>query len=112
MGDGMWRMFVLAVAITQCKDGTLLVDEIDTGLHYSVMAQMWKLIFDAAKEFNVQVFATTHSYDCVYSLAHICAKADEGNHVTVQRIETGKTKAIPYAEYEIKVAADREIEVR
>lgn len=112
LGDGMWRMLVMAIAITQCRGSVLLVDEIDTGLHYSVMSDMWKLIFDAAKEFDVQVFATTHSYDCVYSLAHICADADEQNPVTIQRIEPGRSKAIPYAQNEIRIAADREIEVR
>ena len=112
MGDGMWRMLAMAVSITQCQNGFLLIDEIDTGLHYSVMSSMWRLIFSAAKEFNVQVFATTHSYDCVYSLAHICGEADKDNPVTVQRIETGRVKAIPFDNDEIKVAADREIEVR
>ncbi len=112
LGDGMWRMLVMAIAITQCRGGVLLVDEIDTGLHYSVMSDMWRLIFNAAKELDVQVFATTHSYDCVYSLAHICADADERNPITVQRIEPGKSTAIPYAQNEIKIAADREIEVR
>lgn len=113
MGDGMWRMLAMAIAITQCKGGVLLVDEIDTGLHYSVMSQMWKLIFNAARELDVQVFATTHSYDCVYSLAQICSGQSEGrNSVTVQRIDPGKTKAVPYDEDEITVAASREIEVR
>lgn len=113
MGDGMWRMLAMAIAITQCKGGVLLVDEIDTGLHYSVMSQMWKLILNAAKELDVQVFATTHSYDCVYSVAQICGgSAMEGRNVTVQRIEAGKDRAVPYDEDEITVAASHEIEVR
>jgi len=112
MGDGMWRMLAMAIAITQCKGGVLLVDEIDTGLHYSVMSQMWNLIYNAAKELDVQVFATTHSYDCVYSLAQICSNADMQRSVTVQRIEAGKKRSIPYDEDEITVAASRDIEVR
>jgi AAA domain, putative AbiEii toxin, Type IV TA system/AAA ATPase domain len=113
MGDGMWRMLAMAIAITQCKGGVLLVDEIDTGLHYSVMSDMWRLIFGAAKELNVQVFATTHSYDCIQSLASVClSDRDHNNPVTLQRIEMGKSKAVPYSESEIVVASDREIEVR
>ena len=113
MGDGMWRMLALAIAITQCKGGVLLVDEIDTGLHYSVMSDMWRLIFGAAKELDVQVFATTHSYDCIQSLASVClSEIDRNNPVTLQRIEMGKSKAVPYSEDEIIVASDREIEVR
>jgi ABC-type branched-subunit amino acid transport system ATPase component len=113
MGDGMWRMLSMAIAITQSKGGMLLVDEIDTGLHYTAMADMWRLIFAAAKEFQVQVFATTHSYDCVHSLATICTEEIEPDHrVSIQRIEAGKRKAIPYDETEIRLAAERKIEVR
>jgi hypothetical protein len=112
MGDGMWRMLAMAIAITQSRGGFLLVDEIDTGLHYTVMSQMWKLIFNAARELDVQVFATTHSYDCVYSLAQICNAKEGGDHVTVQRIDPGKGRSVPYDEAEITVAASREIEVR
>jgi predicted ATPase len=72
LGDGTWRMLALAIALSRAKDGVLLVDEIDTGLHYTVMADMWKLISETAKALNVQVFATTHSFDCVHSLAAIC----------------------------------------
>ena len=113
MGDGMWRMLAMAIAITQCKGGVLLVDEIDTGLHYTVMADMWRLIFSAAKELDVQVFATTHSYDCIQSLATVCmSETDASNHVTLQRIEGGKATSVPYSEHEIKVAAERNVEVR
>ncbi len=113
MGDGMWRMLAMAIAITHCKGGFLLVDEIDTGLHHTVMSDMWKLIFNAAKRFDVQVFATTHSYDCVYSLAFLCGeKPDPDNLITVQRIESGKSKAVPYTESEIKEAAAKKIELR
>jgi AAA15 family ATPase/GTPase len=91
MGDGMWRMLTMAMAITQAKGGVLLVDEIDTGLHYTAMADMWNLICKSAKEFQVQVFATTHSYDCVHSLATICTPQMDPNHrVSIQRIEIGK----------------------
>jgi predicted ATPase len=113
MGDGVWRMLALATSIVQSQgSGVLLVDEIDTGLHYSVMTEMWQLILNAAKEFDVQVFAATHSFDCVQSLAYASAVLEESNAVTVQRIEAGKRKPIPYDDEMIKVAAEHQIEVR
>jgi hypothetical protein len=113
MGDGMWRIMAMAIAIAQCKDGVLLIDEIDTGLHYSVMTNMWKLISGAASELNVQVFATTHSYDCVKSLAELCySEPNTAKGVTLQRIERGKKKSIAYSAEEIETAALHHIEVR
>jgi hypothetical protein len=113
LGDGIWRLLVMAIAIAQCKDGILLIDEIDTGLHYSVMADMWKLIYGAARELNAQVFATTHSNDCIRSLAEVCCSEEEaGGNVTLQRLERGTRKSVAYTSKEIEIAADRGIEVR
>ena len=113
MGDGMWRMLAMAIAIAHCKDGVLLIDEIDTGLHYTVMANMWRLIFGAAADLNVQVFATTHSSDCIRSLAELCLEETSvADNVTLQRIEKGNPKAVPYTAGEIEIAAERRVEVR
>jgi energy-coupling factor transporter ATP-binding protein EcfA2 len=113
-GEGAWRLFALAAAISRAKDSLLLVDEIDTGLHYTAMESMWKMIDKASKDFNVQVFATTHSYDCVHSLAKICQQKESADSpfVTIQRIEPREVKAVPYDEEEIKMAAEYQIEMR
>jgi AAA15 family ATPase/GTPase len=113
LGDGAWRMLALAIALSRSKDSLLLIDEIDTGLHYTVMADMWKLVADTAKDLNVQVFATTHSSDCIRSLATICHDDVRVNsQVSIQRLEPEHDRAVPYTEAEIKVAAERNIEMR
>ncbi|CAN1208688.1 AAA+ ATPase domain-containing protein [Tumidithrix helvetica PCC 7403] len=113
MGDGMWRMLGLTLAIVNARNGVLLVDEIDTGLHFSTMSKMWKLIWETAKRLNVQVFATTHSNDCWTSLAAIASAenpSEEG--ITIQRIEKGKPHSIVFTERQVAIAAERGIEVR
>jgi hypothetical protein len=113
LGDGAWRMLTLAIVLTQSAGGMLFIDEVDTGLHHTVMADMWRLIYAAAKQFDVQVFASTHSYDCVHSLSTICPAGDSaGEEVTIQRIEANKSMATPFSEAEIQVAAERNIEIR
>jgi hypothetical protein len=113
MGDGVWRLLGIALNLIQAKDGILLVDEIDTGLHFTVMADMWKLVLATAKRLDVQVFATTHSRDCYESLAAISrANVGEGSEVSIQRIEKGRPKAVAFTEQEIVIAAERGIEVR
>ncbi|MGB3401294.1 MAG: AAA family ATPase [Microcoleaceae cyanobacterium] len=113
-GDGTWRMLGLALAIVNVKDGVLLVDEIDTGLHFTAMSKMWKLIWETAKKLNVQVFATTHNSDCWKSLASIACEenAHEEGGITIQRIEPDKNTAIAFNEREIVIAAERDLEVR
>jgi len=65
VGEGMNRAAFLAMALWNVRRGVLLVDEIENGLHHSVMAKVWAAIASAAKDLDVQVFATTHSYECV-----------------------------------------------
>jgi AAA15 family ATPase/GTPase len=113
MGDGIWRMLGLALAIVNAKNGVLLVDEIDTGLHYTVMSDMWKMIWETAKRLNVQVFATTHSNDCWQSLADIAnVENPSEDGITIHRVEKDKPKSILFTERQIAIAAERNIEVR
>ena len=113
MGDGIWRMLGLALATVSAEGGVLLVDEIDTGLHFTTMSDMWKLIWETSKRLNVQVFATTHSRDCWTSLASIASQEDvAGDGITIQRIQRGKDTGIVFTEREIVIAAERGIEVR
>ena len=110
LGDGIWRLLGIALALVRARGGVMLVDEIDTGLHYSVLEKMWRLVYETAKRLDVQVFATTHSRDCYESLAAIAQPT--GRDVTIQRIERGNPVAVAFSEAEILQAAKRGIEVR
>lgn len=111
MGDGIWRMLSLALALVSARDGVLLVDEIDTGLHYSTLTQLWRLVLGVAERLNVQVFATTHSSDCWRALAR-CELARTPDVASLQRIDAGALVAVPFDLAELRIAADHEIEVR
>jgi hypothetical protein len=118
LGEGIWRMLALAISLSKAQGGVFLIDEIDTGLHYSVMEKMWRFVAESAREFEVQVFATTHSLDCVRSLAALCDEApDVADDVSIQRIEANAEEAITYTPDEIRAlaraaSAQVEIEVR
>lgn len=110
MGDGIWRLLGIALALATASGGVLLVDEIDTGLHYSVLVDMWRLVLETARSLDVQVFATTHSRDCYEALA---AVTEPGRtEISLQRIERGKVEAVAFTELEIRQAAERGLEVR
>ena len=65
MGEGMRRILNLAMAAVTVENGFLLIDEIETDLYYETQTDMWRLIIEIAQQLNVQVFATTHSWDCI-----------------------------------------------
>jgi AAA15 family ATPase/GTPase len=65
MGDGINRILTIILSMVNCKDGYLLIDEFDNGLHVSVQKQLWEIVFYLANKLNIQVFATTHSNDTI-----------------------------------------------
>ena len=71
MGDGINRILTIILAMVNCQNGFLLIDEFENGLHYKVQEKLWKIIFKLAKDLNVQVFVTTHSSDCINSFSKV-----------------------------------------
>lgn len=67
MGDGVARLLSIVIAIATTRGGLVLIDEFENGIHYSVMSKIWEATALAAKDFNCQVVATTHSYECIKS---------------------------------------------
>ncbi len=112
-GDGMRRLLALSLSLVQSANGFLLIDEIDTGLHWTAMEDMWRLIIHTARQSSIQVFATTHSYDCIRGLAALIeSKPDLASDVSIQKIETSLEKAVSLNAERIQVAVSQDIEVR
>ncbi len=65
MGDGMLRVLQLLLCMFPAAGGVFLIDEFENGLHYSVQEKVWRLVFSVAARHSIQVFAATHSWDCI-----------------------------------------------
>lgn len=112
LGDGMTRLFTLALALVNAQDGVLLVDEIESGLHYSIQPEMWRLIIEIAAEINVQVFAATHSKDCIDAFSKVINEhPEEGVLIRLGR-KGSEIIATSFDEEELETATDQDIEVR
>lgn len=113
LGDGVRRLLSLSLAVISASGGYLMVDEIDTGLHHSVMENMWRMVITTSKRLNVQVFATTHSQDCINSLGRLYTVAPKhAAEVSLHRVERGLPHSIRYGPDEVSTAALQEIEIR
>ena len=65
MGEGITQIARLVLAIASVPDGVVLVDEVENGIHHSVLPDVWRVIEEAAKQFRTQIFTTTHSFECI-----------------------------------------------
>ena len=128
LGDGAVRMFEIAVAMEYAAsyanalaEGTLppnvfpvlLIDEVESGIHYTLHADLWRFILRTAGERGVQVFATTHSWDCIQGFQEAAASMPGSEGVLI-RLESGRGKhrANTFSGDELAIVARDQIEVR
>lgn len=84
-GEGLGRVFSIAVELLAVRGGVLLIDEIDNGLHYSVMPQFWRLLGHLCQKHQIQVFTTTHNEELL--LLALEAFADKPDQFGLFRID-------------------------
>ena len=113
LGDGAVRLFGLALALANSRDGFLLIDEAENGIHHSIQRDYWWMVLQAAHDNNVQVIATTHSWDCVRGFAQdaVANEDVEGLLVRLEKDDDG-IYPVEYSEDDLKVCAEQGIEVR
>lgn len=113
MGDGMTRLCAILLRIADAKDGIVLIDEVENGIHYANMPKFWSLIAEAARAFNVQVIATTHSYECIMS-AHQALKNQNLDDLHVYRLENiqNEIKVIVFHGEELSTVEKHSMEIR
>ncbi len=113
LGDGMLRALGISLALVNAKDGILLIDEFENGLYYTVQPDLWQFIFRVARRLNVQVFATTHSWDCIKAFQK-AASAEKQTEGLLIRLESKKGDIAPtlFDDHQLEIATREQIEVR
>ncbi|MFZ4661513.1 MAG: AAA family ATPase [Caldilineaceae bacterium] len=113
LGEGLNRAFGIALALVNAQNKILVIDEIESGLHYSVQLELWKLIFEVAHRLNIQVFTTTHSWDCVEAFQQAATQneAEEGVLIRLQRKNDTIVPTI-FDEKKLTIATREQIEIR
>lgn len=116
MGSGVVHILTTILFLVHCENGTLLIDEFENGLHWSVQAELWKLICQLSEKLNIQIFVATHSRDIIWTLQQ--AVLAEG-HVQEARVikllllpRKQKSKAVEIDIENVKLALEQEVEIR
>ena len=110
MGEGMTQIARLVLAIASVPDGVVLVDEIENGIHHSILPDVWPVVDEAARQFRTQIFATTHSLECI-TAAHESLSADR---FRLHRLEVvdATSRCVTYEPASIRAAIRHGLEVR
>ena len=118
MGEGIQRLLCIVAAIATNPGGTLLIDEIDNGLHYSALRILWKGILQAAREYDVQIVATTHSAEALRHLTWVLDEEENASYrddvaaYTLIRATDDTVRSFRYDYEQLEFALEHDMEVR
>ena len=110
MGDGVNRILSIILALLNCERGVLFLDEFENGLHYSVQEKLWQIIIKLSHELDIQVFATTHSNDCLKSF--VSSGANRDGFVTRLESKNNFVYAVPMDRDRLAFALENQFDVR
>jgi hypothetical protein len=113
MGEGTVRLLSVLLAVAGAPGGVVLVDEIENGLHHSVLEGVWKAIGEATRRSNVQVFTTTHSWECIEA-AHRAFSASGSYDFRLHRLDrvNDHIRSVTYDQEMLAAAIATDLEVR
>ena len=114
LGGGVVRLSRLLLSFFTSRNGVLLADEIENGIHHSALSGVWTFARRWMREWNVQLVATTHSAECIEAAmtAFEDAPGDLSIHKLFMNEETGKVEAITFRGESLEGARDLSLEVR
>jgi hypothetical protein len=113
MGDGFQRCFQIGVTAAARDKSILFVDEIENGLHHSTLEQLWRWLAIVARTRDLQVFATTHSEECIQAARRaFTALDDDGLRVIRLDRREDRTTAAIYDRTLVETAAEAGVEIR
>lgn len=110
MGEGMTRFASIVLGLVAIPGGVMLIDEAENGIHHSVLTDMWRAIDGASRRFGVQVFATTHSFECVQAADQAIPTDDLALHRL--EVEDDRCRCVTYERSSTTAAVRHDIEVR
>jgi hypothetical protein len=111
-GDGLNRLFGIVLSLVNAKDGLLLIDEFENGMHHTVQTDAWRAVFKLARDLDIQVLATSHSWDAIEAFQKAASESPEDG-VLIRLTRKGED-IVPtlFREDELAIATRERIEVR
>ncbi|MFA6761211.1 MAG: AAA family ATPase [Sulfuricurvum sp.] len=111
-GEGLQRIFEIALAFAYCKNGVICIDEFETAVHYSLLVGFTELIQELAVKFSVQVFLTTHSKESIRAFIENNYKNEDISFYTLVRNKENRIQTIYYDSSELQNSIEQDLELR
>ena len=112
LSGGMSKLASILFAIPSQKNGVVLIDEIENGLYYKRLPVVWKSLHAFCKKYDTQVFASTHSAECLHAAAELATKFPDDFSVAYVGSKDGASTLRQFGGDKFVDAINDEIEIR
>ncbi len=94
-GQGLIRLVAIFSLLLGEAPKVCVIDEIENGLHHTLLSQIWSGIAAAARELDVQVFATTHSRECIEAAHEVFEGSPSYDFAVIQLFRNRSDRDLP-----------------
>jgi predicted ATPase len=112
ISGGMSKLAAILFAIPNLTKGIVLIDEIENGFYYRNLPDIWRALLDFCKIYDTQIFASTHSIECLRAAASVAAESPDDFSVIQIENEQGASRAHQFNGSRFVSAIDDHIEIR
>jgi AAA15 family ATPase/GTPase len=113
LGSGGNRLAAILLALIDASSGVLLIDEIENSFHHSILERIWLSIAEFVEMNGTQIFATTHSNECIKAAIHAFGdKEDLGFRLHRLDKKKDSSEIYTFGKDDLKMALDVGLDVR
>ncbi len=93
LGEGTNRYIEILSTLLSNKTGTVFIDEIENGIHYTKLYDVWKAIIEIVQKEEIQLFVTTHDRESIEALAE-ASRDMNYNQISSVKLEKDENNVI------------------
>lgn len=109
---GMSKLAAILLSMSYYSGGVILIDEIENGLYHKTLPSVWDAILKFARQYDCQVFASTHSDECLRALADYAQQSPEEVGVIRTHMKDGASSVLCFGGDKFTDARAENIEIR
>ena len=93
LGEGTNRYIEILCMLLSNSNGAVFIDEIENGIHYTKLYDIWKAIIEIVQKENIQLFVTTHNLESIEALNE-ASEAMEFNKIASIKLQKNRDNII------------------
>ena len=112
ISGGINKLVAILLAVAGRPESVALVDEVENGFYYELLPSIWGALLNFCKKNDTQIFASTHSEECLKALGKCIVGSEEEFVLIRTERANGRCSARVFRGRQLHSAIEQNIEVR